>query len=122
MSTPDSCDSSDQGIWNVKEKFENRPLKICVPVQFKTGPAKRRRTRLWGNTALVEISEQEARREDMQRNPAAQESSADDYEDEDDQTRPMPSASVLSGGSGRVDVRWSVWVGVGVAVWMVGVI
>lgn len=122
VSTPDSCDSSDQGIRHVKERFEKRPLRICVPVQLKTGPAKRRRTRIRGNTALVEVSEQEAKREDMQRNPAAQESSADDYEDEDDQTVPRPSASVLPDGSATVEGGWvSLWVGVGVAVWMVGV-
>jgi hypothetical protein len=123
VSTSNTCDTSDQGVKNVKERFEGRSLRICVPTKYTSGPAKRRRNKVQGRTALVEISEEEANKEDMKTNPALQSSSDDDEDDEKEgSATPLPSGSVvLPGGSGRVEVRWtSGTVGAIVAVWMVG--
>jgi hypothetical protein len=121
VSTNESCHHVDEGVRNVKERFEGRALRICVPnVYRRTGKATS--TRLGGMVETVEVSEEVARTDDMKRNPAQTSESDDDDEDEDERgsPRPRPSGTVL-GGSGRVQgTGWSVVLEVLGVVGMVG--
>jgi hypothetical protein len=115
--TNDSCNRVDEGVRNVKERFEGRSLSICVPTQYRRLPGKSASNRLVGTLELVEITEEEARSDDMKRNPA--QTGGDDAEDDDEsggatQTRPVV------GGGGRVGACWtSAVLGGLVAVYMV---
>lgn len=119
VNTPDSCSTSDEGIKNVKERFENRPLQVCVPILDKRRSGKGSSTRVAGTVELVTISKEEAGKEEMSRNPA------DSYTATNDAPRPAPSNWQPGdgvGGSGNVEMQWmSLCFGLLMAIWMVGV-
>lgn len=118
VSTNDTCSTSDEGIRNVKDNFEGRALQICVPRMFTEGPRKSRRTRVAGTAKLVQVSEEEANREEMKINPANNSSKTDD---DDNPTQPAQTPSVGVGGGGSVEMRWaSLSIAVVLAVGMVG--
>lgn len=119
VSTNSSCSaSSDEGIRNVKDKFEGRALQICVPRTYREGPAKRRKTKVEGEPRLVEVSVEEANREEMKVNPANNSSRPEEHY----QAGPAsPTGSVGLGGVGSVRMESvSLGLGVLVAVGMVG--
>ncbi|KAH7392141.1 hypothetical protein DE146DRAFT_757882 [Phaeosphaeria sp. MPI-PUGE-AT-0046c] len=120
VSTNSSCGTSDdQGIKNVRDKFENRALQICVPTKQRTGSGKRQRSKLAGQLELVTISKEEAETEDMRTNPAY---GASRYTNAISPSTTSPPGTVI-GASGRNSEAhwWSLGVGLVVAGWMVGV-
>jgi hypothetical protein len=125
VSTDDSCDGTDEGVKNVKERFEGRALSICVPTQYRRVAGKHNTIRVAGTLELVEITEEEARSEDMKRNPAQTESSDDEDEDEDDREsgHARPSSTSVVGRSGIVGICWtSMLMGAFVAIGMIMII
>lgn len=73
-----------------------------------------------GTAKLVQVSEEEANREEMKINPANNSSKTDD---DDNPTQPAQTPSVGVGGGGSVEMRWAslsiaVVLAVGMVEWM----
>jgi hypothetical protein len=106
--TDDSCDRVNEGVRNVKERFEGRALSICVPTQYRRVPGKHSSNRLAGRVELVEVTEEEARSDEMKRNPAQTGSGDDEDDDERESGSVRPSGTGRTvGRGGRVEVCWT---------------
>jgi hypothetical protein len=119
VSTDDLCAQVDDSVRNVKSRFEQRALTICVPtLHQRTGKASS--TRLAGVTEVVVISEEEAKKPEMRRNPTYL--GGDEGQEEDDSVSgPKPSDTPIIGRGGRVEVR-GVSVGLGVVAGLMGLV
>jgi hypothetical protein len=118
VSTNSSCSTSDEGTRNVKDNFEGRALQICVPRTFNEGPRKRLRTRVLGKVEVVEVSVEEANREEMKINPADNDSRPENHYNPGP---PTEKPGVVVGEGGSVEIQWaSLSTAVVLAVGMVG--